>query len=59
MKLFRILPALLLLAGSVQAAVRVGGLRTERMERPLNIESQHPRLSWVIESDERAVMQRA
>ncbi|MDE6569419.1 MAG: family 78 glycoside hydrolase catalytic domain [Alistipes sp.] len=60
MKLYRILPAiLLLLAGSVQAAVQVGGLRTERMERPLNIESQHPRLSWVIESNDRGVLQKA
>ncbi len=60
MKIYRIIPViLLLLTGGVQAAVHVGGLRTERMERPLNIETQHPRLSWIIESDERGVMQRA
>lgn len=61
MKTYRFLPTLLLLllAGTIHAAVHVGGLRTERMERPLNIETQHPRLSWIIESDRRGVMQQA
>lgn len=53
---------LLLLTWSVfplSAVVRVGKLQTERMECPLNIESQHPRLSWILESDQRGVMQQA
>ena len=49
----------LILAVAVQAQVRVGELRTERLERPLNVECQQPRLSWEISSDQRGVMQTA
>ena len=39
--------------------VGVSALRTEQLSRPLGIETQHPRLSWVINSSEKAVMQTA
>ena len=65
----RVLPLLLaLLLGShaaVQAKVEKAGtvnvttLRTEQRVRPLGIESQQPRLSWVIESTAQAVVQTA
>lgn len=49
------LPAFL----SAEGQVSVGCLRTEFMDTPLNIESAHPRLNWVIESGERDVRQTA
>ncbi len=39
--------------------VKVGRLMTEHREDPINIESKHPRLSWVITSDEKDVMQKS
>jgi alpha-L-rhamnosidase len=44
---------------SLQASVTVSRLRTEQQETPLNVESRQPRLSWVISSNERGVMQQA
>jgi len=41
------------------AGVRVGGLEVEQMARPLSVERAAPRLSWVITSDQRDVMQTA
>ncbi len=53
------LMSLLLLPFLVEATVRVGGLETEQMVRPLSVERATPRLSWIITSDERDVMQSA
>ena len=50
---------LLLVPLFMQAAVRVGGLETEQMSRPLSVERTAPRLSWIITADERGVMQTA
>lgn len=55
--LFLFVAALLLLAGC--GKVQVGELRVEQLDQPLNIQSQHPRLSWVITSDKKDVMQTA
>lgn len=52
-----LLSVLLLWCVSVRGTVHVTGLRTEQAVRPLGVESEHPRLSWVTESDERGVMQ--
>jgi len=41
------------------AAVNVGDLTAERLVNPLGLETQHPRLSWVITSDRTGVMQTA
>ena len=41
------------------AGVRPAGLRCEYLTDPLGIESTRPRLSWILESDERGQMQRA
>ena len=41
------------------AAIGVTALRTEYLVRPLNVEKEHPRLSWVITSDENDVRQTA
>lgn len=49
----------LLITLGLRAGVTVGSLRTEGQVTPLSIESQHPRLSWIISSDERDVMQTA
>ena len=49
----------LLLTVAVQAGVRVGELRTERLYKPLNVECAQPRLSWEITSADRGVMQTA
>lgn len=49
----------LLIALGLRAGVTVGSLRTEGQVTPLSIESQHPRLSWIISSDQRDVMQTA
>lgn len=49
----------LLIALGLRAGVTVGSLRTEGQVTPLSIESQHPRLSWIISSDRRDVMQTA
>lgn len=39
------------------AAVNVGTLKTEGIVTPLNIESEHPRLSWILTSDKDGVVQ--
>lgn len=52
-----VLTVLIFYIGSLAAAVKVGGLTVERLERPLGLESEEPMLSWVITSDERGVMQ--
>ncbi len=49
----------LFFALGLRAGVKVGALTTEGQPRPLSIESQHPRLSWIITSDEHDVMQTA
>ena len=41
------------------AGVSVGSLTVEGQVNPLSIETQHPRLSWIITSDQRDVMQTA
>ncbi len=51
--------ALALAALTAGANVGVGSLRTEGLECPLNVENPSPRLSWIITSDERDVMQTA
>ncbi|MBQ4377036.1 MAG: family 78 glycoside hydrolase catalytic domain [Bacteroidales bacterium] len=49
--------AVMLFAGC--GKVEVEQLRVEQLDQPLNIETQHPRLSWVITSDKKDVMQTA
>lgn len=49
----------LFLTFALHATVDVTQLRTEQLPCPLNIESQHPRLSWIIQSTDRGVMQTA
>nr|MBO2494256.1 alpha-L-rhamnosidase [Clostridia bacterium] len=39
--------------------IRVSNLRCEYKENPIGIDVRHPRISWVIESDDRNVMQAA
>lgn len=51
------LVAALLLSVGLQAGVKTTRLLTDGQATPLSIESERPRLSWVIESDEQAVMQ--
>lgn len=47
-------------ANQVEKVVKsVGGLRCEHEEGPVGIDVAHPRLSWLIESGERGVMQEA
>lgn len=43
----------------INASVSVGNLSVDGRTTPLNVESSAPRLSWVIDSDERDVMQKA
>lgn len=49
--------AALLITLGMQAGVKTTRLLTEGQVSPLSIESAHPRLSWVLESDEQAVKQ--
>ena len=49
----------LLISLGLRAGVSVGSLTTEGQVNPLSIETQHPRLSWIITSNERDVMQTA
>ncbi|MBR1517850.1 MAG: family 78 glycoside hydrolase catalytic domain [Bacteroidales bacterium] len=49
----------LLLFSACGSRVQVGDLRVEQLDQPLNIQCQHPRLSWVITSDKNDVMQTA
>ena len=50
--------ALLLSVLGVKAVnVHVGNLTVEGLAAPLNVETQHPRLSWIITSDRKDVMQ--
>ncbi len=51
--------AALLISGVASSYVRVGNLLTEHRTSPINIEAKHPRLSWVITSDERYVVQKS
>lgn len=46
-----------LLSYAAKAGVNVGQLTTEGLVAPLNVETPSPRLSWIITSDERDVMQ--
>ncbi|MFS8501848.1 MAG: family 78 glycoside hydrolase catalytic domain, partial [Caldicoprobacter sp.] len=39
--------------------IKVSNLRCEYKENPIGIDVRHPRISWVIESDDRNVMQAA
>ncbi|MBQ0016136.1 MAG: family 78 glycoside hydrolase catalytic domain [Bacteroidales bacterium] len=58
MKRFFLIFALAMFFASC-AKVEVGDLRTEQMLDPMNIQTQHPRLSWVITSEKQDVMQTA
>ncbi len=49
----------LLVAAGVRAGVSVGSLTTEGLVSPLNVETPNPRLSWIITSSDRDVMQTA
>ena len=49
--------AAFLLSLGLQAGVKTTRLLTEGQVTPLSIESEHPRLSWMLESDEHGVMQ--
>lgn len=49
--------ATLLISVGMQAGVKVTRLLTEGQTAPLSIEAAQPRLSWQIESDQKAVMQ--
>lgn len=53
-----LLLALLIVTG-VSAGVNVGSLTTEGLVSPLNVETPNPRLSWIITSSDRDVMQTA
>jgi alpha-L-rhamnosidase len=44
---------------NLQASTRVLGLRCEHLENPLGIDANQPRLSWKLESSERAQGQTA
>lgn len=54
---FSFMLAALLVALGVSARVNVGSLTVENLERPLNLETQHPRLGWIITSTDHDVMQ--
>lgn len=43
--------------GSVRAEIKVSRLSCEMLDEPMAVEVERPRLSWVIEADERGVMQ--
>ena len=45
--------------GDGKATIRVTDLRTERMTRPMSIDTPTPRLGWVIDTDKKDVMQTA
>lgn len=49
----------LIIALSMHAGVKVGSLTTEGLAKPLNVETPNPRLSWIITSTDRDVMQTA
>lgn len=57
MKRLPFLYSFLLSSSLCLASVNVGSLTTDNLARPLNIESQHPTLSWIITSPEHGVMQ--
>lgn len=59
MKRILMLVSMLVAPLLLSATVRVGGLETEQMTRPLSIERAQPRLSWIITADERNVLQTA
>ncbi|MBQ3083104.1 MAG: alpha-L-rhamnosidase N-terminal domain-containing protein, partial [Alistipes sp.] len=59
MKRLLVLLSMLVAPLLTEAAVQVGGLETEQTTRPLSVERAQPRLSWIITSDERDVMQTA
>ena len=59
MKRFTLLLATLAAPLLLQAGVRVGTLEVEQRTRPLSVENKAPRLSWIIDADERDVMQTA
>ena len=45
--------------GDGKTTIRVTDLRTERMARPMSIDTPTPRLGWVIDTDKKDVMQTA
>jgi alpha-L-rhamnosidase len=55
----RILLGFALLSNVALAATSVTNLRCEYLENPLGIDVTRPRLSWTVESDQRAVKQTA
>ena len=46
-------------AGEGEEGVIVGRLRCEYLENPLGIDANPPRLSWIVESDQRGARQTA
>lgn len=58
MQKITLLLASALAAINLSAGVSVGSLETEGLDNPLNVENPAPRLSWIITSDERDVMQK-
>src|ERR1035437_9391736 len=60
LKIISIAPLLALVsAGQLLAAVTVGQLRCEHLADPQGIDAAQPRLSWMLQSNERGVKQRA
>jgi alpha-L-rhamnosidase len=65
MKLYRFLlllvgvSLLLARAATALAAVTITDLRCENRDNPLGIDASQPRLSWVLNSDERGTMQKS
>ncbi len=51
--------ALALAAQSASAQLRIDTLRCDNLEQPLSIDTQHPRLSWLLHSDQRGEQQAA
>lgn len=51
--------AALMIAVCAFPIVKVGNLMTEHRQDPINIEAMHPRLSWVITSDKKDVIQKS
>ena len=51
--------AFAVMSNTAMAATAVANLRCEYLENPLGIDATRPRLSWIIESDQRAWKQTA
>lgn len=55
----RALPSTASPPAAVGSALTVSGLRAERAANPIGLDVEQPRLSWVLESDERGQRQSA